>query len=80
MYPALLQVSNEDVLAKICFPRALFSKRAQLKCLFETNLLTIGPQFGEDIDDATRYFNNAYDKVSLDECFDVHKRIHMPFD
>ncbi|KAG5561981.1 hypothetical protein RHGRI_004875 [Rhododendron griersonianum] len=62
LYPALLQVSNEDVLAKICFPRALFSKRAQLKCRFETDLLTIGPQFGEAVDDAARYFNEAYDK------------------
>lgn len=80
MCPALLQVSYEDVLAKTCFFLALFSKRAQLKCLFETGLLTIGPRFGGAIDDAARYFKEAYDKVSYDECVTAYRRIHMPFD
>lgn len=28
-------------------------------------LLTIGPRFGGAIDDAARYFKDAYDRVSL---------------
>ena len=30
----------------------------------ETGLLTIGPRFGGAIDDAARYFKDAYDRVS----------------
>ncbi|KAF7150253.1 hypothetical protein RHSIM_Rhsim02G0148000 [Rhododendron simsii] len=65
VYHSFAHYNNEDAASPAtaqALLRALFSKRAQLKCLFETNLLTIGPQFGEDIDDATRYINNAYDK------------------
>lgn len=29
-----------------------------------TGLLTIGPRFGGAIDDAARYFKDAYDRVS----------------
>ena len=32
--------------------------------LSETGLLTIGPRFGGAIDDAARYFKDAYDRVS----------------
>lgn len=35
------------------------------KCTFETGLLTIGPRFGGAIDDAARYFKDAYDRVSF---------------
>jgi citrate synthase len=33
---------------------------------FLTGLLTIGPRFGGAIDDAARYFKDAYDRVRLD--------------
>lgn len=35
------------------------------KFTFETGLLTIGPRFGGAIDDAARYFKDAYDRVSF---------------
>lgn len=31
----------------------------------EPGLLTIGPRFGGAIDDAARYFKDAYDRVSF---------------
>lgn len=31
---------------------------------YVTGLLTIGPRFGGAIDDAARYFKDAYDRVS----------------
>ncbi|KAI8531976.1 hypothetical protein RHMOL_Rhmol11G0177300 [Rhododendron molle] len=46
----------------VAFDAAESNETVQLKCLFKTDLLTIGPQFGEAIDDAARYFNEAYDK------------------
>ena len=35
------------------------------KLIHATGLLTIGPRFGGAIDDAARYFKDAYDRVSL---------------
>ena len=32
--------------------------------ILETGLLTIGPRFGGAVDDAARYFKDAYDRVS----------------
>lgn len=34
----------------------------------ETGLLTIGPRFGGAIDDAARYFKDAYDRVRFVRC------------
>ncbi|KAI8542810.1 hypothetical protein RHMOL_Rhmol08G0168300 [Rhododendron molle] len=43
-------------------------------------LLAISPLFGGAIYDAAQSFNEAYDKVSSDECFTTHRRIYTPFD
>lgn len=32
--------------------------------MIKTGLLTIGPRFGGAVDDAARYFKDAYDRVS----------------
>ena len=53
---------------------SLVIEQSNERLFHETGLLTIGPRFGGAIDDAARYFKDAYDRVSYHDHNDEHQR------